>query len=103
MVRRPGWPVRRHWRAAGYRSVANGQKTYNGVAVISKQEPADPDLEFPGFEDPQRRALATTVGDVRVINLYVPNGSEVGSEKYTYKLGWLAALRDYKRAQEPPK
>ena len=81
--------------AAGYRSLANGQKTYNGVAVISKQQPQDPDLEFPGFDDPQRRVLATTIGDVRVINLYVPNGSEVGSEKYAYKLGWLATLRDY--------
>jgi exodeoxyribonuclease-3 len=81
--------------AAGYQSLANGQKTYNGVAVISKQEPVDADLEFPGFEDPQRRVLATTIGDVRVINLYVPNGSEVGSEKYAYKLGWLTALRDY--------
>ena len=81
--------------AAGYQSLANGQKTYNGVAVISKQEPVDADLEFPGFEDPQRRVLATTIGDVRVINLYVPNGSEVVSEKYAYKLGWLTALRDY--------
>ena len=80
---------------AGYRSVANGQKTYNGVAVISKDEPADPDFEFPGFDDPQRRVLAATIGDVRVINLYVPNGSEVGSEKYAYKLDWLATLRDY--------
>ena len=80
---------------AGYRSIANGQKTYNGVAVISKGEQEDPDFEFPGFDDPQRRVLATTIGDVRVINLYVPNGSEVGSEKYEYKLGWLATLRDY--------
>ena len=85
--------------AAGYESLANGQKTYNGVAVISKQEPRDPDLEFPGFDDPQRRVLATTIGGVRVINLYVPNGSEVGSEKYDYKLGWLAALRDYLATQ----
>ena len=85
--------------AAGYRSVANGQKTYNGVAVISKQEPANSDLEIPGFDDPQRRILATTIGDVRVINLYVPNGSEVGSEKYAYKLDWLAALRDYLASQ----
>ena len=81
--------------AAGYRSLANGQKTYNGVAVVSKEEPRDPVLEMPGLDDPQRRVLATTVGDVRVVNLYVPNGSEVGSEKYTYKLGWLRALRDY--------
>ena len=84
---------------AGYRSLANGQKTYNGVAVVSKDEPQDPDLELPGLEDPQRRVLAATIGEVRVINLYVPNGSEVGSEKYDYKLGWLRALRDYLAAQ----
>ena len=52
-------------------------------------------LEFPGFEDPQRRVLATTIGDVRVVNLYIPNGSEVGSEKYAYKLRWLDTLRDF--------
>ena len=85
--------------AAGYRSLANGQKTYNGVAVISKDAPQDPDLELPGLADPQRRVLATTIGNVRVIDLYVPNGSEVGSEKYEYKLGWLRALRDYLAAQ----
>ncbi len=79
----------------GYRSLANGQKTYNGVAVISKSTPADPVTELPGFDDPQRRVLATTVDGVRVVNLYVPNGSEVGSEKYAYKLDWLAALRDW--------
>ncbi len=80
---------------AGYKAIASGQKTYNGVAVIAKDEPADPITDFPGFEDPQRRILATTIGDVRVINLYVPNGSEVGSEKYAYKLGWLAALKGF--------
>ena len=85
--------------AAGYRSLANGQKTYNGVAVISREEPQDPDLELPGLEDPQRRVLAVTIGGVRVINLYVPNGSEVGSEKFQYKLGWLRSLRDYLAAQ----
>jgi len=84
---------------AGYRSLANGQKTYNGVAVVSKQEPRDPDLDLPGLDDPQRRVLATTIGGVRVINLYVPNGSEVGSEKYEYKLGWLRKLHDYLAAQ----
>jgi len=85
--------------AAGYRSIANGQKTYNGVAVISRQKPTDPDFEFPGFDDPQRRVLTTTIGDVRVVNLYVPNGSEVGSEKYDYKLRWLRTLRDYLAVQ----
>lgn len=79
----------------GYRSIANGQKTYNGVAVVSRSAPAEPVLEFPGFEDPQRRVLATTIDGVRVVNLYIPNGSEVGSEKYAYKLRWLATLRDF--------
>ena len=82
-------------REIGYHSIASGQKTYNGVAVVSKAEPVDPVTDLPGIEDPQRRVLASTAGDVRVINLYVPNGSEVGSEKYAYKLGWLASLRTF--------
>ena len=82
-------------REAGYESLANGQKTYNGVAVIAKSAPLDPVFELPSFEDHQRRVLATTVDDVRVINLYVPNGQAVGSEKYDYKLGWLASLYAY--------
>ncbi len=79
----------------GYQSAVNGQKTYNGVAVLSRASSSDPVFEIPGFEDPQRRVLASTIDGVRVINLYVPNGQSVGSEKYEYKLGWLAALRDY--------
>ncbi len=80
---------------AGYRSLANGQKTYNGVAVVSRNAPNDPVTEIPGFDDPQRRVLATTIDDVRIINLYVPNGQAVGSDKYDYKLRWLAALRGF--------
>lgn len=80
---------------AGYHGIASGQKTYNGVAVLSKSVAQDPVTDFPGFDDPQRRILASTVNGVRVINLYVPNGSEVGSEKYAYKLGWLAALKGF--------
>lgn len=79
----------------GYTSVASGQKTYNGVAVISRSIATDIVTDFPGFEDPQRRILASTIDGIRVINLYVPNGSEVGSEKYDYKLGWLKALRGF--------
>lgn len=86
-------------RDIGYHSIASGQKTYNGVAMISKIEPADPVTDLPGIEDPQRRVLASTAGDVRIIDLYVPNGSEVGSEKYAYKLGWLASLRDFLEAE----
>ncbi len=81
--------------AIGYESVASGQKTYNGVAVISRKPPRDTLTDFPGFEDPQRRILAATIDGVRVVNLYVPNGSEVGSEKYAYKLDWLAALKTF--------
>lgn len=79
----------------GYKSIASGQKTYNGVAVISKNAATDPITDFPGFDDPQRRILAATVDGVRVVNLYIPNGQEVGSEKYAYKLGWLDALHRF--------
>jgi exodeoxyribonuclease-3 len=79
----------------GYQSIANGQKTYNGVAVISRTEPADAVFEFPDFDDPQRRVLAATIDGVRVVDLYIPNGSEVGSEKYDYKLRWLASLQSF--------
>lgn len=86
-------------QALGYHSIASGQKTYNGVATISKIEPTDPVTDFPDLEDPQRRVLACTVDDVRVIDLYVPNGSEVGSEKYDYKLGWLDSLKRFLEAE----
>lgn len=81
--------------AVGYQSIANGQKTYNGVAIVSRKPAGDEILEFPNFEDPQRRVLAATIEDVRVINLYVPNGSEIGSAKYEYKLGWLHTLHGF--------
>lgn len=84
---------------AGYHVTFAGQKTYNGVAVLSKQEAVDPITDLPGLEDPQRRVMGVTVGDVRFLNLYVPNGSEVGSEKYAYKLGWLEKLDAYVKEQ----
>ena len=86
-------------QAIGYQSVASGQKTYNGVAVIGKTPCTDTVTDLPDFEDPQRRVLACSVGDVRVIDLYVPNGSEVGSEKYAYKLDWLASLKRFLEAE----
>lgn len=86
-------------RGAGYESVASGQKTYNGVAVISRSPAEDIVTDFPGFEDPQRRILASTIDGVRVINLYIPNGHSVGSEKYEYKLSWLAALCGFLEAE----
>ncbi|MBT8091188.1 MAG: exodeoxyribonuclease III [Gammaproteobacteria bacterium] len=83
----------------GYHSLASGQKTYNGVAVLSKTLASDPVTDFPDYEDPQRRILASTIDNVRVINLYVPNGSEVGSDKYDYKLAWLASLRTFLQSE----
>ena len=82
----------------GYHSIASGQKTYNGVAVISKTPATDSVTDFPDLDDPQRRILASTVDGVRIINLYIPNGSEVGSEKYAYKLNWLKSLRNFLEA-----
>lgn len=82
-------------RAAGINAAYIGQKTYNGVAILSPHEIADVAYDMPGFDDPQKRVIAATINGVRVVNVYVPNGSEVGSEKYAYKLRWLAALRDY--------
>jgi exodeoxyribonuclease-3 len=79
--------------AAGYRAVASGQKTYNGVALLARGELTDVTIGLPGLEDPQRRWLAATLGSVRVVDVYVPNGQSVGSDKYVYKLGWLEALQ----------
>jgi exodeoxyribonuclease-3 len=78
--------------AAGYRAIHHGQKTYNGVAILARGEPAEPVRGIPGFEDPQARVIAATCGDTRVICAYFPNGQEVGSDKYQYKLRWLQAL-----------
>jgi exodeoxyribonuclease-3 len=86
-------------RAIGYHSVFSGQKTYNGVAVLSREEARDPVADIPGLDDPQRRILAVTVGDIRVVNLYVVNGSEVGSEKFDYKLHWLERVTDWLSAE----
>jgi exodeoxyribonuclease-3 len=83
----------------GYHSIASGQKTYNGVAVISKTPATGPVTDFPDLDDPQRRILATTIDGVRIIDLYIPNGSEVGSDKYEYKLAWLASLRRFLEAE----
>jgi exodeoxyribonuclease-3 len=75
--------------AAGYNSVFSGQKTYNGVAILSREGASDTVTDIPGLDDPQRRILAATIGGVRIVNLYVVNGSEVGSEKFSYKMHWL--------------
>ena len=76
----------------GYQCVFSGQPTYNGVALISRLAAEDVITELEGFPDPQHRVLGASVGNVRVLNLYVPNGQSVDSEKYEYKLDWLRAL-----------
>lgn len=85
--------------AAGYRAVHNGQKTYNGVAILARGELADVQYDIPGFEDHQKRIVAATVHGVRIVCAYMPNGQAVGSEKYAYKLQWLRALADWLRAE----
>lgn len=79
-------------QALGYHAVFSGQKTYNGVAILARQPISDVEHGIAGFDDPQRRILSATVGDVRVVNLYVVNGQAVGSEKFAYKLDWLAKV-----------
>ena len=78
---------------AGYRCLYVGQKTYNGVAILSRTPATDPTLGIPGFADEQKRVVAATVDGVRVVCVYVPNGESVDSPKYDYKLAWLDALR----------
>ena len=85
--------------AHGWHAVFSGQRTYNGVAILSREVPVDVAAGIPGFDDEQRRVLAATVRGVRVIDVYVPNGQTVGSEKFAYKLRWLAALRDFVAAE----
>ncbi len=79
----------------GYRSVFSGQKTYNGVAILSREPATDVQIGIPGFEDEQKRVIAATVAGVRVINLYVVNGQDIGTDKYAYKLRWLEAAHEW--------
>lgn len=79
-------------QAAGYHSVFSGQKTYNGVAILSRAPAGEVQYGIPGFADEQKRVVAATLDGVRIVCVYVPNGQEVGSDKYAYKLGWLEAL-----------
>ena len=83
------------FRALGYQSYYAGQKTYNGVAILSKRAAEGFVTDLPGFEDPQRRLLGARYGVLTVVNVYVPNGAAIGSEKYGYKLRWLKYLKAY--------
>lgn len=82
------------FKALGYHAVVNGQQTYNGVAIVSKTEPTAVARGM-GDNDPQARLISADIAGIRVVCAYVPNGAEVGSEKYAYKLEWLARFRDW--------
>ncbi len=85
--------------AAGYHTVFSGQKTYNGVAILSQLPPEDVQLGIPNFDDEQKRVITATINGIRVVCVYVPNGQAVDSDKYYYKLGWLSALREWLREE----
>ncbi|HXF96895.1 MAG TPA: exodeoxyribonuclease III, partial [Gemmatimonadales bacterium] len=82
--------------AAGWQVAAHGQRTYNGVAILSREplEDVRRGLED-GIPDPEARLLSARVRGIRIVNVYVPNGQVVGSDKWRYKLAWLARLRRY--------
>jgi exodeoxyribonuclease-3 len=84
-------PVDR-FRERGYAIESVGQKTYNGVAILSRTPMTDVLRALPDAEDPQARGISARIDGVRVVNLYVPNGGELTSDKYPYKLGWLDKL-----------
>ena len=81
--------------AVGYHAVFAGQKTYNGVAILSRQPVQDVVRGIPGFEDPQQRVISATINDIRIVCVYIPNGQSLDSDKYQYKLRWLKALHDW--------
>lgn len=81
--------------AAGYHVVYSGQKTYNGVAILSKLPITDVVKNNPQLDDPQQRILAATIDGMRIVCAYVPNGQSVDSEKYQYKMGWLDAFHSW--------
>lgn len=80
---------------AGYQALHSGQKTYNGVAILSRQAQYDPLTGIPDFSDEQKRVVSATIEDIRVVCAYIPNGQAVDSDKYQYKLRWLQSLTDW--------
>jgi len=87
-------------KEAGYLSTAMGQKTYNGVAILSKEPPQEVTKGIDAFyQDPAARLIKARYGDTSIICCYVPNGQEVGSEKYRYKLAWLNGFKDLIRVE----
>ena len=84
---------------AGYHASHAGQKTYNGVAILSKHPIQEVSTAIPGFADEQKRVIAATINGVRIICAYIPNGQSLESDKYEYKLGWLKAFTEYLRGE----
>jgi exodeoxyribonuclease-3 len=82
-------------RGLGLQAAWYGQKTYNGVALLATLPLTEVVTGIPGHDDPQKRVIAATVAGVRIINVYVPNGQSVGSDKYAYKLDWIGHLQRY--------
>lgn len=83
----------------GYQVVFDGQKTYNGVAIISRSTPEHVTRGIAGYTDEQKRVISATIDGVRVVCVYIPNGQSLDSDKYQYKLGWLKALRGWLEAE----
>ena len=84
---------------AGYHAHCFGQKTYNGVALLSKTPATEVIKNIPGFSDDMARVISGTLHGVRVIGAYFPNGQEPGSDKFDYKMNWLKGLRDWVKAE----
>jgi exodeoxyribonuclease-3 len=83
-------------KAAGYDAVFTGEKSYNGVAILSRFPISEVQRNFPDDDDGSpRRMIAATVGGIRIVNTYVPNGSALGSDKFAFKLDWIQRLRRY--------
>lgn len=93
---------REGFEARGYHVEVHGQKTYNGVALLSLEKPVDVVPIFPLADDAAARGIAATVNGIRVVDLYVPNGKEVGSESYDYKLRWLEGLAQWLISHHQP-
>lgn len=87
------------FKLAGYQAVHVGQKTYNGVAILSRYEMTDIQCNIPNFDDDQQRIIAANIGDIRVVCAYVPNGQAIDSDKYQYKMRWLSALTDWLKTE----
>ena len=87
------------FKLAGYQAVHVGQKTYNGVAILSRHEMNDIQCNIPNFDDDQQRIIAANIGDIRVVCAYVPNGQAIDSDKYQYKMRWLSALTDWLKTE----